>query len=126
MKVAELKPESIEKIKAYRWDNFIEKHEGPFLYGNSRRWHHFEFMQIDGYTVLLPVDVSHHLNITIERAAISKDEKLLTIFLKDTTYCESPSDEDFSGVVAIAEKIKGENFYVTVLYHERYMTNNPV
>ncbi len=125
MKVADLTPESIEKIKAYRWDNFIEKHEGPFQYGQSWEWHDFEFMEIEGYDVLLPVESTHHKNIMVEKIAMSRDDKTLTMFLKDTTYYPSPEQEIFAGIIAIAEKVRDENFYVTVLYHERYIVKNP-
>ena len=29
MNLAELSPQTVDRIKAYRWDRIIEKHEGP-------------------------------------------------------------------------------------------------
>ena len=66
MKVADLSPELIERIKAARWDRIIEKHEGPesWEYQLGYRSEYVElteaddaeFLEIDGYFVLLPVE----------------------------------------------------------------------
>lgn len=54
-------------------------------------------------------------NIEILRVIESRDETVLTVFLKDTTY----DDDDFSAVSsAVCERFAGEGFYTAVVYHE--------
>jgi len=125
MKLASLAPDVRKLIDSIKWDGIIEKHEGPFSYGGFRRWENFEFMVINGFDVLLPVDQKHHSNITILRCVISADENMLTIFLKDTTYVDLPSREfSDAGYVAVCERFPSEDFFITILYHEWYMVEN--
>lgn len=84
MKLSNLSPETLEKIKLVRWDRIIEKHEGPEDWESVLKYEEPEFMEIDGYSVLLPVDKSHHPNISIIRAIWSEGRKSLTLFLADT------------------------------------------
>lgn len=68
--------------------------------------------------MLLPIDQKQHQNITILRSAIDNKDKLLTIFLKDTTYVEEPELEHFTaGFIAICEKVADEDFFVAIIYH---------
>ena len=60
MKLEELSPETLEKIRAYRWDRIIEKHEGPWTWDYLLESKTVEFFQMDGYEVLLPIDKEHH------------------------------------------------------------------
>lgn len=125
MKLSSLAPETRRLIETIRWDGFIEKHEGPFDYGDFCRWENFEFMKINGFDVLLPVDEEHHENITILRCIVSEDKNSLTIFLKDTTYVELPSREfSDAGYVAVCDRFPGEDFFMTIFYHEWYMVEN--
>jgi hypothetical protein len=39
MRLAELDPQATEKIKAYRYDRIIEKHEGPEHWAASLEYH---------------------------------------------------------------------------------------
>jgi hypothetical protein len=126
VKLASLPADVLEKVKAYRWDGFIEKHEGPFGYGKFRRFTDPDFLTINGFDVLLPVDRAHHPNITILRCIESADGDTLTLFLKDTTYVEDPEDEFWgAGYVAICDKFPGADWYITIFYHEWYMVENP-
>jgi hypothetical protein len=115
----------LEKVRSYKWDGIIEKHEGPFDYGSFNRFMEPDFMVIKGFNVLLPVGRSHHPNITILRCIESVDGNTLTIFLKDTTYVKNPAREFLdAGYVAICDKFPGEDFYIAILYHEWFMVNN--
>ncbi len=125
MKLGELSPQTIATIKKYRWDRFIEKHEGPDDWESTLKWHSSEFMSINGYAVLLPVDFEQHSQITILRCIVSRDENVLTLFLKDMTYVHDPDETLFGGFVAICEKVKGETFYLAIFYHEWYPIENP-
>ena len=96
MKVDDLSPGLLERIKTVRWDRIIEKHEGPEDYeyqiGYRSDYTEFteeddaEFLEIEGHSVLLPIARKQHPNITILRTIPSADGNTLTIFLKDTTY----------------------------------------
>ena len=118
MKLSELSTSTQELIKSVRWDRIIEKHEGPENWGSVLKYYEPEFLEIEGRWVLLPVERSHHPNITILRTIWSADGNSLTLFLKDTTY----DDEDFlSGYMAVCDKVKGEYFFLEVLYHEWFV-----
>lgn len=118
MQLCELSPETLEKIRSVRWDRIIEKHEGPEDWDAVLRYYEPEFLDIEGHPVLLPVEASHHINITILRAIFSRDGNVLTLFLKDTTY-----DDHWgaSGFMAVCEKLVGEPFFLATLYHEWFI-----
>ncbi len=73
MKFADLSPETIEKIKTYRWDRILEKHEGPEKWESELKWGEPEFMVADGYNVLLPLDPERRPNVTFLRVIPSTD-----------------------------------------------------
>jgi hypothetical protein len=118
MKLSDLSSEIIEKIKSVRWDRIIEKHEGPENWGSVLRNYEPEFLEIEGRWVLLPVERSHHANITILRTIWSADGNSLTLFLKDTTYEDDPF---FSGFIAVCDKVRDEDFFLAILYHEWFV-----
>ena len=118
MKVIDLSSDALTKIKAFRWDRIIEKHEGPFDWESEFAYSTPEFMMIDGRAVLLPVESSQHANITILRTIWSADSQSLTLFLKDTTYYD---DWSGSGFMAVCDKVPGETFYLAVVYHEWFI-----
>jgi hypothetical protein len=126
MKLSDLSSTTIEKIKAYRYDWIVEKHEGPLYWKDTLKYRKPEFIETSGYYVLLPRDQEHNVNITILRCIVSEDRQILTIFLKDTTYVDD-LDYEFTdaGFLAICERVEGENFYLAVVYHEWFMTENP-
>ena len=98
MKLTDLSSETLNKIKARRWDRIIEKHEGPETWESVLRYAEPEFLEIDGRWVLLPLEQNHYANLTILRATWSEDGNSLTLFLKDTTYDDDPF---FSGYMAV-------------------------
>ena len=128
MKLLDLPIPTLDKIKAYRWDRSIEKHEGPESWASVLKYYEPDFMMIDGYPVLLPVPKEQHRNITILRCIVSQDEQTLTLFLKDTTYVDDIDDPRmalfYAGFVAICDRIPGEDFYLTIFYHEWYIIDN--
>jgi len=76
MKLANLSSEILEKIKVSRFDQIIEKHEGPERWVSALDYLEPEIMFVNGYYVLLPVDKDNHPNIKILRCI----ELYLTIF----------------------------------------------
>ncbi|MBG1271776.1 hypothetical protein [Nostoc sp. WHI] len=118
MKISELSTETLEKIKLVRWDRIIEKHEGPENWESVLRYEQPEFLLVEGCPTLLPVDKSHHPNITIIRCIWSGDKNSVTLFLSDTTYEDDPF---FSGFIAVCDRLKNEEFFLAILYHEWFI-----
>ncbi len=118
MKLSDLSTEALDKIKSVRWDRIIEKHEGPENWNSVFQYSEPEFITIESRAVLLPIDKSHHPNITILRPIWSADGKSLTLFLKDTTYDDDPF---FSGFMAVCDQVLGEDFFLAILYHEWFV-----
>ncbi len=118
MKLAELSQQALAKIKSVQWDRIIEKHEGPEDWDGVLRYSEPEFIMIEGNPVLLPVDKSHHANITILRSIFSVDGNSLTLFLKDTTFDDDPF---FCGFMAVCDRVVSENFFLAILYHEWFV-----
>jgi hypothetical protein len=118
MKLENLSTETLDKIKPVRWDRIIEKHEGPEDWESVLTYYEPEFLEIEGRWVLLPVEKSHHSNITILRSIWSADGNSLTLFLQDTTYDDDPF---FSGFMAVCERVKVEDFFLAILYHEWFV-----
>ena len=118
MKFANLSPTALEKIKAARWDRIIEKHEGPERWESVLRYHDLEFLEVEGRWILLPIDRSSHPNITILRSIGSETGNSVTLFLKDTTYDDDPF---FSGFIAICDRVKDEDFFLAIVYHEWFI-----
>jgi len=123
VQISVLTPEVREKIKQYRYDRIIEKHEGPEDWARFLEYGEPEFLDLAGHDVLLPVGREHHPNIMLIRCVESHDGTVLTIFLWDTTYGHEWYD---SGFLAVCEKITGEEFYLATVYHEWFLVENPV
>ena len=121
MKIADLSPELVEKIKPLRYDRIYEKHEGPW------KWEYWlddeEFINMSGYDVLLPLGKEYHANITPLRVIPSADGNTLTIFFQDTSFGHEMFD---SGFLAICEKMPHENFFIATVYHEWFILDHPL
>lgn len=125
MELSAVYPATLARLKSWRWDRIIEKHEGPESWGSTLAYADPEFMTIGDRAVLLPIGRDQHPNVTILGMIVSDDQRVLTIFLKDTTYVTDPRDEFFSaGFVAVCERFPDEEFYVAVLYHEWFIIEN--
>ncbi len=117
MKFADLSVEVLEKIRRLRYDEFIEKHEGP----EKWEWaldYDPEFLEVAGQPVLLPIPRKNLANITILRAIFGEQGRCLTLFLKDTTHLLDPKFPMFAGRIALCEKMPGQEFFLTLVYHE--------
>ena len=123
MKLADLSPETREKIKTMRYDRIYEKHEGPerWEYDINEEW--VEFIEMGGYNILLPIGKEYHPNITLLRMVPSADGKTLTLFFKDTSFGHEMFD---SGFLAICEQMPDENFFIAIVYHEWFIVDNPL
>lgn len=121
MSLVDLPPRTRQEIAKRRFDLFVEKHEGPWSWEYWLKDDVVEFLQVDGFDVLLPVEKKHHKNITILRCLVGDNGQVLTIFLKDTTY----ESGIFAGRVAVCERLPGEQWYLATLYHEWFIIDNP-
>jgi hypothetical protein len=122
LQIKDLPSKTIDNIKRCRYDSIIEKHEGPGQWEAVLKYFNPDFIEIDKKFILLPVDSKYHKNITLLRTIIDKEEEIITLFLKDTTYVERPEDEfTDAGFIAICEKIPGEIFYIAIVYHEWFI-----
>ncbi|WP_211175921.1 hypothetical protein [Brasilonema sp. UFV-L1] len=87
-----------------------------------------EFLNFNGFEVLLPVSRSHHPDISFIRIIPSSDEKTLTLFLHDSYYKDWFTDEWGAryGFLAIADRYQkfGCNFYLASYYHFSYLIND--
>ena len=127
MKISDLSAETLEKIKSIRYDQILEKHEGPENWASKFRFGDPEFMTVQDKAVLLPIERSHHSNVTILRTVMSEDGKVLMIYLKDTTFSgNSELDDFFAGRIAICEKMPDEEFFIATIYHESFIVGNKV
>jgi hypothetical protein len=125
MKLSSLSPATLEKLKRYRYDWSVEKHEGPWDYELVLKCDDPEFIEINGFNALLPIERKRYPNITVLRCIVSADGETLTLFLKDITYVANPSREFFeAGFVAVCEKFPEEDFFVATLYHEWFIVDN--
>ena len=62
MRLEEVAPEDIKRVARYLWDRIIEKHEGPWEWDYLLDANLVEFINVNGFEVLLPVDKEHHPN----------------------------------------------------------------
>ena len=121
MKLSDLSAESLAKVKTVRFDQIVEKHEGPERWKSYLRSYDLDFIEVEGQPVLLPVDRKQHSNIIIRRAIFSADGQTLTLFLTDTTYF-SGDELIFAGYLAVCDKLPGEEFFLAIVYHEWFAT----
>lgn len=147
MKLAELPKQVIDDLSQkdnWRLDidpGFDAKHEFWM------RWQHFialpeerpsdsemteddlaDFINFDGYDILLPVSRSHHPNIALIRLIPSADGKTITLYLHDSFHEDWFTDESSAryGFLAVADRYEkfGCNFYLASYYHFCYLINH--
>lgn len=130
MRLADLSTAALDIIRARRFDQIAEKHEGP------ERWEtyvkHAEFLEIGSFQVLLPLYADELPKVQIMRCIPSADGETLTIFLRNRRYLEayeiaegSPNAMFYDGFLAVCQKISDEAFYVADVYHEWFVVDNP-
>lgn len=87
-----------------------------------------EFLNFDGFDVLLPVPRNHHPFIKLIRLIPSSDEKTLTIFLHDSFHEDWFKDQLGAryGFLAVADRYQkfGCDFYLANYYHFSYLINS--
>ena len=121
MRLADLSLDIRQQITKRRFDLFVDKHEGPWSWEWWLENDEIEFFRVDSFDVLFPVEKRSHQNLTILRCIVGDNGQVLTIFLKDTTY----ESGVFAGRVAVCERVADEQWYLTTLYHEWLIIDDP-
>jgi hypothetical protein len=118
MKLEEVPPNMLAKMAKFHWDRIIEKHEGPEDWDYLLKDDYVEFLNVDGFEVLLPIGRENHKNINITRCIASNEGNTLTIFLEDTTFDTGM----FAGYLAVCEKIPEQPWFIAIVYHECWVS----
>lgn len=84
-----------------------------------------EFINFDGYDLLLPIGRAHHPHLHLLRLNANLDKNSLTLFLFDTyhsTWFSDISDARY-GFLAVADRYQNHDcdFYVASYYHFSYL-----
>lgn len=127
----DLTPEQIAKFGWWRCDQLYEKHESWGNWQESLKYQEGYLIEVSGHPILLPHLPEDPTKLHVDDYTLSADGVVMTIFLKDFSYidnAENPSSWDLmtSGYVAICYRVEGEEFYVAVVYHARYVVPGPM
>lgn len=120
MKLVDIPANVLAQLANYRWDRIIEKHEGPWDWKCDLSDNYVEFMNIDGFDVLLPIDKENHSNVVVDRCIPSKDGKILTIFLHDRTF--DMGMDMLAGRLTVCERVPEQNWFIAIVYHECWIS----
>lgn len=118
MRLQNIPPELRSRVARFRWDRIIEKHEGPEDWSYLLEDDYVDFLHVDGFDVLLPVDKEKHTNINIDRCVVSNNGNTLTIFLTDTSY----ETGIFAGYLAVCERVPEQEWFIAIVYHECWVS----
>jgi hypothetical protein len=130
LKIADLTPAQLAKFGTWRCDQFYEKHESYGSWGEdlevSQEYPELklDFIDVGGFPVLLPRLPDDFASLRIDDWTISKDERVLTLFLTDIRATATYSYPE--GWVGVCYRVADEDFYVAVVYHARYIVPGPV
>jgi hypothetical protein len=111
-----------------KWGHFIKLPEERFSYSEMSEEDLADFINFNGFDILLPVSRSHHPNIELIRLIPSVDEKTVTLFLHDSFHEDwftSIHDARY-GFLAVADRYEkfGCSFYLASYYHFCYLLND--
>jgi hypothetical protein len=107
------------------WRHFIALPEEPSPYYEKTEDNLADFLNFEGFEVLLPVERSHHPKIELVRLIPSADNQTLTLFLHDS-YHESWFSDRWGaryGFLAVADRYQKFDcdFYIANYYHFSYL-----
>lgn len=109
------------------WRHFIALPAEPPPYSEQTEEDLADFLNFDGYEVLLPVERSHHPYIKLVRLMPSIDEQTLTLFLHDSFHESWFRDRRAAryGFLAVADRYQkfGCDFYIANYYHFSYLVS---
>jgi len=146
LKIDDLTPAQFAKFSWWRCDQLYRKHESWGNWGSSleiyvpikgvddddeEEGRDSEFIVVEGYTVLIP-RIKHAERIWIDECIVSKDDKVLTIFLKNLSYAkdwQNPTEDEVfmeMGYMSVCYRVEDEDFYVAAIHHARYVVFSPI
>jgi len=107
------------------WRHFIAFSEHPSPIYEKKIEDLAEFINFNGFDILLPVSRSHHPHIQLIRLIPSVDSSSLTLFLHDSFYQDWFTDSWGAryGFLAVADRYQkfGCDFYLASYYHFSYL-----
>ena len=135
MRFADLSEDAIAFLNEQRYDECLEKHEGPESWSSILKYYGPEILNADlagvgKVPVLLPISGEQVPNIEVLRCvpSVGDPPETLTLFLRDRTYIKDPADDwevrFMAGRLAVCNWIAKFGFYLTVFYHSRYETGH--
>jgi len=109
------------------WRHFIKLPESSFPYYQMSEDDLADFLNLNGFNILLPVSRSHHPSMELIRLIPSADAKTITLYLHDSFFEDwfrSERDARY-GFLAVADRYEkfGCNFYLASYYHFCYLLN---
>lgn len=109
------------------WEMFISLPEEPPSYYQRTEDDLAEFINFNGFEILLPVSRSHHPNIELVRLIPSIDNQTITLYLHDSFFEDWFTDEWGAryGFLAVADRYQkfGCDFYLASYYHFCHLIN---
>ncbi len=110
------------------WQHFIALPEETSPFYEKTEDDLAEFLNFNGFDVLLPVERTHNPDIRLIRLNKSNDEKTLTLFLHDSFHEDWFKDQSGAryGFLAVADRYQkfGCDFYLASYYHFCYLIND--
>ena len=107
------------------WRHFVALAKDTISYYESTEEDLADFLNFEGYNVLLPVSRTHHPFIKLIRLIPSSDNQSLTLLLHDSFHENWFSDASGAryGFLAIADRYQkfGCDFYIASYYHFSYL-----
>ncbi len=109
------------------WKHFLTIPDNDYYVFETSEDDLADFLNFNGFNVLLPVPRDHHPHIKLIRLMVSSDERSLTLLLHDSFHQEWFSDSWGAryGFLALADRYLefGSDFYVANYYHFSYLVN---
>ncbi|MGH2607658.1 MAG: hypothetical protein ACRDHF_01100 [Tepidiformaceae bacterium] len=127
MALSDIRPETLELLRAWRYDRTIEKHEGPESWRSYLEHEEPAELIVNGRRMLIPVWWDERGEIIVLRWLVSQDESSITVFFKDMTLGKHyPADQEmfWAGFLAVCDRIPGDDVYAAVVYHEWFIIDN--
>jgi len=129
MRVSDLPQIDVERIKKMRYDQSLEKHEGPEEWASFLKYYpDMPLWEANGFHVLLPISTDEGEDpfefVSLIRCIVSVDLQALTIFFKDTRFSEPKYEYFDAGRLAICEQPEGSDIYVATVFHSWFMVDN--
>lgn len=110
------------------WGHFIKLPEESFSKYQLTEDDLADFLNFNGFDILLSVSRSHHSHIELIRLIPSTDQKTLTLYLHDSFHEDWFTDNWGAryGFLAVADRYEkfGCSFYLASYYHFCYLLND--